>query len=103
MKKKLMPRCLLMMLSMITVASSGLAVPPRLPKVSPEDAGMDSQQLKHIDGIVAEGIAQGQMPGCVIAVGHRGKIAWLKAYGHKQEKPVKVPMTVDTVLTLIHI
>jgi len=103
MKKKLMPRCFLVMLSMTFVASNVLAVPPRLPKVSPEDAGMDSKQLEHIDGIVAEGIAAGQMPGCVIAVGHRGKIAWLKAYGHKQEKPVKVPMTVDTVFDMASI
>lgn len=64
---------------------------------------MDSQRLAHIDKVVAEGLAKRQMPGCVVAVGHRGKIVWLKAYGHKQVKPVPVPMTVDTVFDMASI
>ena len=64
---------------------------------------MDSQRLAHIDQVVAEGLAKRQMAGCVVVVGHRGNSVWLKAYGHKQVKPAKVPMTVDTVFDMASI
>ena len=40
------------------------------------------------------------MPGCVVLVGYRGRIAWLKAYGSRQLKPDVVPMTTNTVFDL---
>ena len=74
-----------------------------LPQAQPEDAGMDAQHLARIDAIVAEGLAQKRMPGCVVCVGRRGKIVLLKAYGHKQLKPTELPMTTDTVFDMASI
>ena len=101
MMKLLARRCWIAMLLLATAVTAA-EVPPKLPKVQPEQAGMDSQRLAHIDQVVAEGLAKGQMPGCVVAVGYQGKITWLKAYGYKQVKPVQVPMTVDTVFDGFH-
>ena len=100
--KLLARRCWPAMLLLATAVTAA-EPPPKLPKVPPAEAGMDSQRLAHIDQVVAEGLAKRQMPGCVVAVGHRGKIVWLKAYGHKQVKPAKVPMTVDTVFDMASI
>jgi uncharacterized protein YbbC (DUF1343 family)/CubicO group peptidase (beta-lactamase class C family) len=74
-----------------------------LPHAAPEDAGMDSGHLARIDSIVAEGLAEKRMPGCVVCVGRRGKIVMLKAYGKKQLQPSELPMTIDTVFDMASI
>ena len=40
------------------------------------------------------------MPGCVVLVGYKGRIPWLKSYGSRQVKPDVVAMTADTVFDL---
>ena len=77
--------------------------PARLPLAKPEEAGMRSAHLAHIDTLVQEGLDRGRMPGCVVAIGRRGKLVFLKAYGHKQVKPDLVPMTTDTVFDMASI
>jgi CubicO group peptidase (beta-lactamase class C family) len=74
-----------------------------LPHASPQDAGMDGDRLARIDEIVAEGIAEKKMPGCVVCIGRRGKIVLLKAYGNKQVQPSELPMTTDTVFDMASI
>jgi uncharacterized protein YbbC (DUF1343 family) len=74
-----------------------------LPHDSPEAAGMDSAHLARIDQIVAEGLAEKRMPGCVVCIGRQGKIVMLKAYGNKQVEPSELPMTTDTVFDMASI
>ena len=63
------------------------AAPAKLPQVAPEAAGMSGERLAEIDRIVAEGFKEKSMPGCVVAVGRRGKLVLLKAYGDRQTEP----------------
>ena len=72
----------------------------RLPEVTPEQAGLCSKILTFIDAEVERAIRSNQMPGCVVAIGRKGQLAFLKAYGNKQVQPTVVPMTVDTVFDL---
>lgn len=81
-------------------AAAAAPPPERLLQAAPEEVGMDSAKLAEIDAAVAEGIRTGQMPGCVVAVGRRGKIAFLRAYGDRQIEPQRVAMTADTVFDL---
>ncbi len=81
----------------VTTAHAGL------PHAEPADAGMDAQHLARIDEIVAQGLAEKRMPGCVVCIGRRGKIVLLKAYGNKQLKPAELPMTTDTVFDMASI
>lgn len=74
-----------------------------LPRAVPECLGMNSEHLRKIDSLVAEGIAQKKMPGCVVCLGRRGQIAFLKAYGFKQTEPNEIPMTTDTVFDMASI
>lgn len=71
-----------------------------LPHASPLDAGMDAGHLAHIDQVVAEGIEENHMPGCVVLVGRRGKVVFRKAYGHRSVEPETQPMRVDTLFDL---
>lgn len=90
-------RLLLVLLLTCRSADAGL------PRATPESVGLVERQLQQIDAIVAEGLAQKKMPGCVVCIGRHGKIAFLKAYGHKQIQPSEQPMTTDTVFDLASI
>jgi CubicO group peptidase (beta-lactamase class C family) len=85
---------------LLSLAVSARSDELRLPVQTPEAAGMDGAQLRTIDGLVAEGIAAGEMPGCVVLIARRGGIVWLKAYGNRQVEPQSVAMTTDTVFDL---
>ena len=73
---------------------------PKLPRAEPESVGMSSAKLAEVDSVVAEEIEKGAFPGCVIAVGRHGKLVLLRAFGHRQIEPTKVPMTTDTLFDL---
>jgi CubicO group peptidase (beta-lactamase class C family) len=87
-------------LSLVSLASLAAA---GLPQAEPEAVGMDSRHLARIDEIVAQGLAEKRMPGCVVCIGRRGKIVLLKAYGNKQLQPSEAPMTSDTVFDMASI
>jgi uncharacterized protein YbbC (DUF1343 family)/CubicO group peptidase (beta-lactamase class C family) len=74
-----------------------------LPHATPDAAGMDAAHLARIDDIVAEGLAEKRMPGCVVCIGRQGKIVMLKAYGNKRLQPSEEPMTTDTVFDMASI
>ena len=61
---------------------------------------MRSAHLKQIEEIVQSAIEEGEMSGCVVAIGRCGKITYLEAFGHRQLEPEKVAMTTDTVFDL---
>lgn len=82
-----------------SLASAG----ERLPVVRPAEVGLDAEKLAAIDEVAAEGMEQGQMPGCVVCIGRGGKIAFLKAYGLRQIEPERVEMTVDTIFDMASI
>ena len=90
-------------LFVVLVLVAGRLVAAGLPEATPESAGMDSKHLARIDQIVAEGLAEKRMPGCVVCVGRRGKVVLLKAYGNKQAQPSELPMTTDTVFDMASI
>jgi len=90
--------CTLLSLVFVEAAASGAV--PKLPAARPEVVGLSSERLAQIDQVVAEGLEAGSMPGCVVMVARRGRVALLKAYGHRQVEPVPVPMTTDTVFDL---
>ena len=74
-----------------------------LPRVEPQAVGLDAQKLAAIDTLVAEGLAEKKMPGCVVCVGRHGQIAFLKAYGNKRLLPAEEPMTTDSVFDMASI
>ncbi len=88
--------CTLLLLLMLAGGSG-------LPHAEPSAVGLDPQKLAAMDEIIATGISEKKMPGCVVCVGRRRQIAWLKAYGNKQVEPTVVPMTTDTVFDMASI
>lgn len=80
--------------------TGGNKEPLRLPRVEPKKVGLDAAKLARIDEVVNAAIAEGRLPGCVIAVVRQGRIGFLKAFGHRAVQPHKEPMTTDTVFDL---
>lgn len=72
----------------------------RAPHVSPADAGFDVEKLAALDPLIETAIQDGKMPGCVVCIGRRGKIASLKAYGRRSLEPTMEDMNIDTVFDL---
>jgi uncharacterized protein YbbC (DUF1343 family)/CubicO group peptidase (beta-lactamase class C family) len=56
--------------------------------------------LAAVDAIIEQAIADGNIPGAVLIVGHNGKVIYRKAYGSRALEPKREPMTLDTVFDL---
>lgn len=54
-------------------------------------------RLNVLDPIIDHAIAQQQIPGAVVIVGHDGQIVYRKAYGSRAIKPTREAMTLDTI------
>lgn len=71
-----------------------------LQRVAPEQVGMDSRQLLYADEAIEQAVANKDIPGAVLAVVRRGKMAYLKAYGNKRVYPDVEPMTTGTIFDM---
>ena len=56
--------------------------------------------LAGVDLIIQQAIADGNIPGAVLVVGHDGKVVYRKAYGERALDPAREPMTLDTIFDL---
>jgi uncharacterized protein YbbC (DUF1343 family)/CubicO group peptidase (beta-lactamase class C family) len=57
---------------------------------------LDSR-LTVVDSIISDAIAQQQIPGAVLIIGHDGRVAYRKAYGDRALEPRRETMTLDTI------
>ncbi|HKW67536.1 MAG TPA: serine hydrolase, partial [Terriglobales bacterium] len=53
--------------------------------------------LPQVDAIVRDAIAQHQIPGAVVLIGHHGHVIYRKAFGMRSLEPRRELMTVDTI------
>ena len=93
--------CIAMMLLLLQIQKQSWSALPSAR--TPEEVGLRSDRLAAIDNLVAEGLEKKLMPGCVIAIGRRGKIAYHRAYGNRQLEPEPQPMSTDTVFDMASI
>jgi CubicO group peptidase (beta-lactamase class C family) len=78
--------------------SLAAAVSPQgLPQAAPELVGLSSSHLQYIDDTVAAAIGRMELPGAVVLVARRGRIAYFKAFGNRANHPVVEVMTTDTI------
>ncbi|MCI0349782.1 MAG: DUF1343 domain-containing protein [Acidobacteriales bacterium] len=53
-----------------------------------------------VEAVMREVIAQREVPGAVVVVGHKGKVVYRQAFGSRAIEPRREPMTVDTIFDL---
>ena len=86
---------ILLTFSLALVQTMTGAVPE--PKTSTPKADV---QLGAVDSIINQSIAEGNIPGGVLLVGHDGQVIYRKAYGYRALEPKREPMTVDTIFDM---
>jgi len=73
-----------------------------LPNSAPpgKSAPASPVRLDGVDSIIGQAIADHNIPGAVLVVGHDGKVIYRKAYGERSLEPKREPMTLDTIFDL---
>src|SRR5262245_56170800 len=70
-----------------------------IPTAKPEDVGLSSARLDRIGQVLRGEIDHGRMPGAVIAITRRGKLAYYESFGYL-DKAAGTPMTKDAIFVL---
>ena len=91
------------LVSLLVAAGLLLASVTAQGQASPPPSEREQELLSQIDALIAEGIAAGDLTGCVLLVGSRDKILYEQAYGHRILEPEPVSMTVETVFDMASI
>ena len=81
------------------VASAGAQGADPLPRADPAQMGFSPERLARIGEVLNRDIADGKLPGAVIAIAREGKLVFLEAYGFR-DKAAGVPMTTDTIFNI---
>jgi len=86
------------LLAIVTIGSAGAE--PVLPAAAtPEDVGLSSSQLARIEAVTQKHIEAGLVPGAVMLVARRGKIAWSRTMGFR-DRAAKDPMRPDSIFRI---
>jgi len=64
------------------------------------ELGLSPEQMKRVGDIVQEAVQSGDIPGAVVVVGRKGKVALKRAFGSSQLVPQRLPMTEDMIFDL---
>ncbi len=76
------------------------AVAPLLPAAGRAPQPPQSPGFSNIDAIMNRAVAEGNIPGGVVLVGHNGSVVYHKAFGMRSLEPTREPMTTDTIFDL---
>ncbi len=68
--------------------------------VSASSQVLREEQMTSISEIAKKAIQSGKIPGAVILVGNQGKVIYRRAFGFRELKPKKLPMTTDTIFDI---
>ena len=79
-------------------AGASVDAPPAVASKVPEKA--PATWGDGIDRLVADALAQGKLPGCVVTVGRASGVVYHRAFGSRALLPAKEPMTEDTIFDL---
>ena len=98
--RMLRPRLILVLLTFTraTEVSAGVDAGATSPPKAAAGAGDGLGELADgVDRLVGEAMAQGKLPGCVVAIGNADRVLFEKAFGSRALLPEREAMTVDTI------
>jgi CubicO group peptidase (beta-lactamase class C family) len=81
----------------LVVASVGQVQAQGLPRAgAPEDVGLSSARLGRLSAAIRAGVDRGEIPGAVIVIGRKGKVAYLEGFGFR-DREAQAPMAPDAI------
>src|SRR5215467_6024148 len=90
----------LLALALAFVATAAQAENGILPMAAkPEDVGLSSAQLKRLEDVTQKHVDEGLVPGAVMLVARRGKVAWVSTLG-KRDPAQADPMKLDSIFRI---
>jgi len=84
---------------MLSLAAALPAAAQSLEPVKPEDVGLSSERLERIGQVFNREIDQGKLPGAVVLVARKGRVAYFQSFGFR-DKPAQSPMTKDALFEI---
>ena len=95
--KKIALALAMMSVAAATTAQAENGILPMAAK--PEEVGLSSMQLKRLEEVTQKHIDEGLVPGAVMLVARRGKIAWVSTLG-KRDVAAGDPMKFDSIFRI---
>ncbi len=90
-------RVILALALALVVASVGQVQAQGLPRAgAPEDVGLSSARLGRLSAAMQAGVDRGEIPGAVIVIGRKGKVAYLESFGLR-DREAQAPMLPDAI------
>src|SRR4051794_15857146 len=59
-----------------------------------------SHKFLAVGDAINRAVREGQIPGAVVLIGHKGEVVYRKAYGMRSLEPKRAPMTVETIFDM---
>ena len=94
-----MKKVLALVVSTLLVLSAAIVWGQPLPVARPEQVGFSPERLAHLTSAFKSEVDKGQLPGAVIVVARKGKIAYFESVGSR-DKAAGTPMTNDTIFRI---
>ncbi len=67
-----------------------------LPRARPESVGLSSERLERIGQVLRADIERGRIPGAVVAIARKGRLAYYESFGYL-DRQTGTPMTRDAI------
>jgi CubicO group peptidase (beta-lactamase class C family) len=83
---------------LLFLAVSAPAADP-LPRTQPESVGLSSERLDRITQVLRTDIDRGRMPGAVLAIARKGRLAYYESFGYL-DKTAGTPMAKDAIFAI---
>jgi CubicO group peptidase (beta-lactamase class C family) len=84
---------LLGLLSALPAAAGGL------PSAKPDEVGLSAARLERVGALLRADVERGRIPGAVVVVARRGRVAYSQAVGFR-DKAAATPMTTDSIFRI---
>src|SRR2546428_520523 len=94
-----MRKLISLVVSAAVVLSAGLAGAQPIPSARPEQVGFSPERLARITPTFKSEVDQGRLPGAVIVVARKGKVAYFETVGFR-DKAAGAPMTKDAIFRI---
>ncbi len=91
------PSVFLFIAGMFLAAAASASAAQEAEKPGPT---LETAKLEQIETIVWEAIENKELAGAVVLVGHRGRVVYRRAFGHRVLRPRRLSMTEDTIFDL---
>src|SRR4051794_39712214 len=83
----------------IALAVASVAWAQSLAPCKPEDVGLSSERLAHIGRAFQQEVDEGRIPGAVIMIARKGRLAYAETVGFR-DKPSGAPMQKDAIFRI---